>query len=194
MVSVAFLGYKRRNLVFNLSIRTTILQALIDLKNNKMKKIILVLIAFVFASTLKAQRQEFMSKDTSLHCGFAGFAPNGDSIFKSVCIEAEFPGGAMGWRDYLVRNLRTSVSRHINIPKGESSASATVIVSFIVDENGNIDSTAADSFSIATVHKKIVAEAIRAIQEGPKWKPASICDKKVPYRARQQITFVNSKD
>ena len=161
-----------------------------------MKKIVLMMIAvLIVGGGLKAQKQEMTSTDTSLRCGFFGFSPNGDSLFRSVQIEAEFPGGSLGWRNYLEKNLNTRLGgRYIKITRGEESAKATVTVNFLIDKEGNISDVSADSLSIATIHKKIVAEAIRVIKEGPKWKPAWQCGKNVAYRARQSITWVAEKE
>lgn len=120
---------------------------------------------------------------------------NHDYVFKTIQIEAEFPGGLAGWRKYLEENLNTSIGdKYINIPKGKKRAKATVTVNFLIDKEGNITEASADSLSIATVHKKVVEEAVRVIKEGPKWKPAMQDGKYVAYRQRQTITFVATKD
>ena len=169
-----------------------------------MKKIVLMLIAILIVGSgliaqiglsQKTQKKEMTSTDTSLRCGFIGFSQNGDSLFRSVQIEAEFPGGGSGWRNYLEQNLNTRLGgKYIKIPKGDASAKATVIVNFLIDKEGNISEVTADSLSIVTIHKKIVAEAIRVIKEGPKWKPAWQCGKNVAYRARQSITWIATND
>ena len=108
--------------------------------------------------------------------------------------EAIFPGGSLGWKTYLEKNLNTSVLDYITIPKGKKSAKVKVFVEFWVDKEGNLDSVRADNISSATVNEKVVAEAIRVIKEGPKWIPAIFHGNPVRYRTRQPITFVNSKD
>jgi protein TonB len=151
-----------------------------------MKKILLILITILLVGNgLMAQSN---SSDTSQN-------DEHDVVFKTIQIEAEFPGGLAGWRKYLEENLNTRLGgKYIKIPKGETEARATVTVDFLVDKKGNIFDVSADSLSIATVHKKIVAEAVRVIKEGPKWKPAMQDGKYVLYRQRQAITFVATKD
>ena len=127
-----------------------------------MKKTILFLITVVFVvSGLKAQSQGQDSayyKGKVYHFGFAGFNSKGDSLFTSMQIEAEFPGGAAGWKDYLIHNLRTSIGdKYIKIPKGETSAKAKVILNFLIDKYGNVDSVKVDSISLASVHEKVIA-------------------------------------
>ncbi len=164
-----------------------------------MKKIFLILIvAVVIVTGLNAQSQGSDSayyKGNVYHFGFSGFNAKGDSLFTSTQIEAEFPGGAVAWRSYLERNLKTSVgSKYIKIPKGESSAIARVNLNFQIDELGNIQDIQVDSVSRATVHEKIIQEAIRVIKKGPTWTPAWQNGKNVRYRALQSISFVSSKD
>ena len=133
-----------------------------------MKKIVLIMMAVLFVGgSLKAQ----------------------DSTR-----EAMFPGGNLGWKNYLNKTLNTSVLDYINIPKGKKSAKVKVIVEFWVDKEGNIDSVRADDVSIATINEKIVAEAIRVIKEGPKWIPAIFHGNPIRYRTRQPITFIADKD
>ncbi len=166
-----------------------------------MKKIVfIVLLLLIVGNGLKAQLNNkgldsAYYKGKVYHFGFSGFNAKGDSVFTSMQIEAEFPGGADGWRAYLQQNLNTSVGgKYIKIPKGDASAKATVIISFLVDKYGNVDSVKADSTYPANVHRKIVAEAVRVIKGVPQWIPAWQNGKNVAYRARQQITFVATKD
>jgi len=162
-----------------------------------MKKILLLIsaITLVVTSLLAQKRQVVYSNDKDSPSGFVGFAKNGDSIIRIVQVEAEFPGGRNGWRKYLELNLNTAVGdKYIKIPKGDTSAKATVTVNFLVDKNGNIQNPVADSLSSVTVHKKIIAEAIRAIKDGPKWIPAWQDGHYVAYRAKQAITFIVFKN
>ena len=151
-----------------------------------MKKIVLVMMVLLVVGSLQAQQS---NGDTSKMT-----KPEGERIYTSVQIEAEFPGGPNAWSQYLRSNLKSSLGRkYINIPKGESSAKATVIVSFDVNKYGKIDSVMADSLAIVTIHPKIVEEALRVIRESPQWKPAWQNGKNVRYKARQMITFVANK-
>ena len=162
----------------------------------KYKLLVLIIIAFissgVIAQSLPSDSAFYKGK--LYHFGFTGYNPKGDSIYTSIQIEAEFQGGKPAWKEYLETNLKSSLGgRYIKIPKGESSAKATVIVNFFINKFGLIDSTRADSLAIVTIHPKIVAEAIRVIKESPQWIPAWQNGKNVGYRARQAITFVANK-
>ena len=161
-----------------------------------MKKIILFLISvLVYASDSNAQRETIVSKDTTLSDGFIGMSPKGDSIFQVVHFEASFPGGLKGWKTYLEHNLDVSLGdRYIKVPTGHLYAKATITVTFQVSKEGDIFDAQVDSVSIATVHKKLVAEALRVIKESPRWSPAWQNGHHVAYRVRQAITFVASKD
>ena len=167
-------------------------------KKDKMKKmVLLMMVVLVVGSGLMAQSFPTDSayyKGKLYHFGFAGYNAKGDSIYNSIQIEAEFPGGLQAWGEYLRSNLKSSLgSKYIKIPKGESSAKATVIVTFIINNDGYIDSTMADSLAIATIHPKIIAEAIRVIKECPQWTPAWQNGKNLRYKASQAITFVANK-
>ena len=173
------------------------MQALINLKNLKVKKIVLMMmVVLIVGGGLKAQKRDTIYSDNkSLPDGFIGMSPKGDSTFRIVQVEAEFPGGLAGWKKYLEQNLNTTLgAKYIKIPKGEPSAKAKVTVNFIVDKYGNIGDVNADSISISTVHKKLVAEAIRVVKEGPRWIPAWQNGHNVAYRARQAITFIAVKE
>ena len=102
-------------------------------------------------------------------------------VFTSVQIEAEFPGGSEGWKTYLTKNLDS------NIPykKGAPSGRFPVFVNFLVDREGNISDVQAPPSPYGTRE-----EAIRVIQNGPRWRPAVQNGRNVAYRARQVITFV----
>jgi hypothetical protein len=144
-----------------------------------MKKTILFLMTILFVVGCLAQQ---LKEDTSdIIC----FYPVGNG--------AEFPGGIKAWRTYLIQNTNTSLgAKYLKIPNGEASIKKSVIVNFVINKDGYITDVKADSISIATIHKKLVLEAIRVIRESPKWKPASLNGKKVVERRRQPITFVAS--
>jgi protein TonB len=107
---------------------------------------------------------------------------DGDIIFKTVEIAAQFPGGFEAWKKYLERNLNAGLPAE----NGAQAGKYTVMVSFVVDKEGNIsDVKAENSPGFGTE-----AEAIKIIKKGPKWQPAIQNGRKVAYRARQQVTFL----
>lgn len=104
-----------------------------------------------------------------------------DKEFKSVQIEAQFPGGQAAWNKFLERNLNNQTPSD----NGAAPGNYTVTVSFLVDKDGNISEvTALDDPGYGTA-----AEAVRAIKKGPKWKPAVQNGRNVIYRQKQRITF-----
>lgn len=104
-----------------------------------------------------------------------------DAIVSIVQIEAQFPGGKEGWRRFLERNLNKDVPGD----NGAPAARYTVIISFVVDREGNLsDIVAENDPGFGTK-----AEALRAITKSPKWTPAVQNGRNVKYRQRQSITF-----
>jgi protein TonB len=104
-----------------------------------------------------------------------------DKEFKTVQIEAKFPGGAGAWQKYLERNLNSNVP----VDNGAPPGNYTVIVSFLVDKSGNISEVQAlndPGYGTAT-------EAVRVIKKGPAWTPAVQNGRNVIYRQKQSITF-----
>jgi protein TonB len=101
-----------------------------------------------------------------------------------VQIPAQFPGGQAAWVKYLERNLRSEIP----IDNGAPSGNYTVIISFIVDRQGNISDVQLASDAKDPGYG-ILNEAIRVIQRGPKWIPAQQQNNKVICRHSQPITF-----
>jgi hypothetical protein len=104
---------------------------------------------------------------------------NSDKV--KIQIPAEFPGGQKGWATYLENNLNTDVP----IKNGALPGRYQVIVTFIIDKEGNVTEVAAEN----NPGYGTMEEALRAIQNGPKWTPASENGEKVIYRQRQAIVF-----
>ena len=104
----------------------------------------------------------------------------------SVQFPAEFPGGQKGWINYLER----SMNRDLPISKGAPIGKYTVVVSFIVDKEGNLsDIKAENNPGYGTAE-----EAVRVIKNGPKWIPATQNGVNVIYRHRQAIVFLVSNN
>lgn len=107
-------------------------------------------------------------------------------LFYTVQQEARFPGGLTVWADYLQRNLRSQVPTDNGAPVG----SYTVIVSFLVDKEGNISEVKAEN----DPGYGTAAEAVRAIQHSKTWLPAMQNGHAVLYRQKQTIIFVVSEN
>ena len=104
-----------------------------------------------------------------------------EKVFTTTQTAPSFPGGNEAWREYLQQNLRVNIPTEHKAPTGKY----TVIVSFLIDEEGNLsDIKATNNPGFGTA-----SEAVRVIQRGPKWIPAQQEGKKVLYRQKQSITF-----
>jgi len=82
-----------------------------------------------------------------------------DKEFKTVQIEAKFPGGPDAWQKYLERNLNSNVP----VDNGAPPGNYTVIVSFLVDKSGNISEVQA----LNDPGYGTGVEAVRVIKKGP---------------------------
>ena len=98
--------------------------------------------------------------------------------------QAEFPGGQKGWVNYLENNL----DRDLPVRSGAPVGKYAVVVSFWVDEEGNITNVKAEN----NPGYGTMEEAIRVLKNGPKWVPATQNGKNVLYRQRQTIVFMIS--
>ncbi len=107
-------------------------------------------------------------------------------LFYTVQQEARFPGGLIAWTDYLQRNLRSELPTYNGAPVG----SYTVIVSFLVDKEGNVSEVKAEN----DPGYGTAAEAMRAIQHSKSWLPAMQNGHAVLYRQKQTITFIVSEN
>ncbi len=107
---------------------------------------------------------------------------NYEGVFTVVQQEARFPGGPDAWKRFLEVTLRTNVPTDDGAPAG----AYTVIVSFLVDTQGNISEVKADN----DPGYGTAAEAVRAIQKARGWLPAMQNNHPVMYRQKQSITFV----
>lgn len=105
-----------------------------------------------------------------------------DQVFTSVQIPAEFPGGFDAWNRYLERNL----NRDLPIENGAPPGKYVVVVSFIVDKQGNISQTRAEN----DPGYGTAEEAVRIIAKGPNWKPAIQNGRNVIFRNKQNIIFM----
>lgn len=113
--------------------------------------------------------------------------PSSDSmskVFSKVEFEAEFPGGAASWIEFLEKHLKANVP----IKKKAPAGTYRVIVRFIVSRDGTISEISAET----NFGYGMEEEVIRVIKKGPKWTPASQNGKTVNAYRRQPVTFVVS--
>ena len=106
---------------------------------------------------------------------------NGNSM--ENCVQdtaAVFPGGLAAWQDYL--------SRKLYFPPGyefRNTDAATVVISFAVDEDGNVK----DAFVDIPLFPQFDAIALDVIKKSPKWKPAIQNNRKIKYITRQPVIY-----
>lgn len=107
---------------------------------------------------------------------------NYEEGFIPVQFEAKFPGGINAWMEYLEKNLRTEIP----VDNGAPAGTYTVVVSFVVDKDGNIS----DVQAINDPGYGTADEAVRVIKRSKQWNPAMQNGRPVIYRQKQTITFV----
>ena len=102
-----------------------------------------------------------------------------DHIYVDYHENAQFPGGEEACFKWM--------KEHIKYPKDclEKKIGGRVNVSFIVREDGSIDSIEV----YKSPHPSLYKEAIRLVKEMPKWKPAKFDNKCIKSRWRLPITF-----
>ncbi|GAB2817824.1 energy transducer TonB [Ferruginibacter profundus] len=103
-------------------------------------------------------------------------------IFTKVEVEAEFPGGAAAWNNFLKKNLNGDVPTD----NGASEGTYTVVVKFIVSKDGSLSDISCENdpgFGICD-------EAKRVIKKTKNWTPAIQNGRNVNAYRRQPITFL----
>ncbi len=110
-------------------------------------------------------------------------------IFSKVEVEAGFPGGDEGWRQYLMKNLHPEkIVDLVKFPRGKKPFKQTVIVKFIVLRDGTLAEISAENYD--QVDPYCADQAIKVIKKSPNWIPAYQNGRKVNAIRRQPITFV----
>ena len=86
-----------------------------------------------------------------------------DKVYDRVEVMPEFPGGMQGLFEYMQNN--------VNYPKEAKNQKieGRVIVSFIVEKDGSIS----DVHPLTAVHPLLDKEAMRLVNEMPRWKPGT---------------------
>lgn len=107
---------------------------------------------------------------------------NIDSLYSTVQVQAQFPGGQAAWQKYLERNLDLDIPIRNGAPAGKY----TINISFIVDKEGNISNVSA----LNDPGYGLASEAIRVIRKSKQWLPAIQDGQHVKYMQVQPITFV----
>ena len=106
-----------------------------------------------------------------------------DSVFDRTLVEAKYEGGEDAWRDFLRKNL----NRMVGVEKGVPDGKYTVIIKFIINENGSLEDIRAEN----NPGYGLAQEAIRVINKSAgKWKPAIQYGRPCKAYRRQPVTFV----
>ena len=103
---------------------------------------------------------------------------NNEPIFYTTQKPAESPAG---WSNYLMNNLDRDLPYRNKAVPGKY----TVRLSFVVNQNGDVENVIAENDPGYGTAK----EAVRVIQNGPKWIPAEQEGKKVNFLVKQTIVF-----
>jgi N-acetylmuramoyl-L-alanine amidase len=99
-------------------------------------------------------------------------------VFTQVETTAEFPGGQMAWRDYLIKNLSYPPAAQKKEIQGE------VIVAFIVKKDGNLSDIHAISGP-----DELRASSVKVIKNSGKWIPAKNNGVVVESYSKQPINY-----
>ncbi len=116
---------------------------------------------------------------TDMHLTLRGFVEN-DILFNP----AQFPGGQQGW----IRHLMLNLDRDLTVKNGAPIGIYRIKVNFTIDKDGKVIDLKTDNdpgFGLAQ-------EAIRVIEKGPKWIPATKNGVNINYHHSQTIVFMNS--
>ena len=90
-----------------------------------------------------------------------------------------YPGGQSAMNEYLITNTKYPADAKAEGVEGR------VVCSFVVDEDGNV----VEVKVVRSAHPSLDAEAIRVIENMPKWKPGIKDGKPVSVRFKLPISF-----
>jgi len=109
-------------------------------------------------------------------------AKDKEGIYLNAEVVPVYPGGDGALSNYISDNINYDPAAIENNEQG------TVMVSFVVDEKGNI-SMAKVSDETSNVNPVLKQEAIRVVSQMPKWEPGMVKGKKVKTWMHLPITF-----
>lgn len=96
--------------------------------------------------------------------------------------EAAFPDGVKAWTEYLIKGLTTKQPKAYQ----QGKISGTVVVSFLVDKEGNVREA---QVVTSSGYEELDEHALNVIRKSPKWIPAVQYNQKVLYRQKQSLTY-----
>jgi len=106
----------------------------------------------------------------------------------SLISRARFPGKEGAWLSYLQSNLDAKLAaKYVKLAKNQQEAADTVLVEYLIAENGSLS-------DIKVVNKdkvpsRLAEEAMRVIQESPRWVPANYFGQKITSLWQQPVVF-----
>jgi protein TonB len=142
-----------------------------------MQKNFFLICLFLFSQTSFSQENSGNSKrPDSLK-----YKNNKGLLYSPIETDAEFPGGARKWAEYLKKNINPEIPILNKAPKGVYA----VDVMFRIGKDGSIT-----SITPTTQHGYgMEEEFVRVIKESPVWKPAMQNGKPVNAYRKQSIKF-----
>jgi periplasmic protein TonB len=105
---------------------------------------------------------------------------NEDSVFITVSIESQYPGGVSQWARFLNKNLANNYPQEA----ADNGIQGRVVIQFIVDKDGNVSEVHAISGP-----RELHESAVKVIRKSGKWIPAEQNGRKVKSYKSQPIIF-----
>ena len=105
--------------------------------------------------------------------------PTGEEVFEITEIQPKPAGGMEGWMNYLAESLKYPEEAK------ERGIEGTVVMAFIVNSDGTIS----DIETLRSIGGGCDQEAMRVIQNAPKWTPGQLGGKAVRVRMRLPLQF-----
>lgn len=139
-------------------------------------------IMFRLTGESEAKAEEISKMEEVVAVGFMpnDGAPTPDTpIFEVVEQMPKFPGGISGLMSYLARNIKYPVKAQ------ESKTQGRVIVQIVIDQEGNVTIPQV----VNSVSPLLDAEAIRVVNNMPKWEPGMQKGQNVSVKYTLPITF-----
>lgn len=97
-------------------------------------------------------------------------ANENSEMFGMVEESPSFPGGQKALMDY--------ISEHLRNPSPETDVTGRVIVQFVVGKDGTVK----DAKVVRGIHPEFDAEALRLVENMPKWRPGKLAGEPVEVR------------
>jgi TonB family protein len=109
--------------------------------------------------------------------------PTGEEVFEITEIQPKPAGGMEGWMNYLAESLKYPEEAK------EGGIEGTVVMAFIVNSDGTISNIE----TLRGIGGGCDQEAMRVIQNAPKWTPGQLGGKAVRVRMRLPLRFILPK-